>query len=66
MLMRRDVEVLAVIGNHKTAPAKNGSNANAGTARPATLPERGGQNADNPAPPPHKPPAAAQPLQILN
>jgi len=59
-------EVLAVIGNHKTAPAKNGSSADAGTARPATLPEQGGQNADNPAPPPHKPPAGTQPLQIPN
>jgi pimeloyl-ACP methyl ester carboxylesterase len=59
-------EVLAVIGNHKTAPAKNGSSADARTARPANLPEPEGQNADNPAPPPHKPPAAKQPLQIPN
>ena len=57
-------EVLAVIGNHKAAPAKNGSGANAGTARPATLPEQGSsrQNADNPAPPPHKPPNSTLPL----
>ena len=55
-------EVLAVVGNHKSAPAKNGNGADAGTARPATLPEQGGQNADNPAPPPHKPPAGTQPL----
>jgi alpha-beta hydrolase superfamily lysophospholipase len=57
-------EVLAVVGNHKTAPAKKGNGADAGTARHATLPEQGGsrQNADNPAPPPHKPPAGTQPL----
>jgi pimeloyl-ACP methyl ester carboxylesterase len=57
-------EVLAVVGNHKAAPAKNGNGADAGTARPATLPEQGGsrQNADNPAPPRHKPPAGTQPL----
>jgi hypothetical protein len=61
-------EVLAVIGNHKTAPAKKGNGADAGTARPATLPEQGGprQNVDNPTPPPHKPPAGTQPLQIPN
>jgi len=59
-------EVLAVIGNHKSAPAKNGSSADAGTARPAALPAQGGQNVDNPAPPPHKPPADTQPLQIPN
>jgi pimeloyl-ACP methyl ester carboxylesterase len=61
-------EVLAVVGNHRTAPAKKGNGADAGTARPATLPEQGGsrQNADNPAPPPHKPPAGTQPLQIPN
>jgi len=61
-------EVLAVVSNHKAVPAKNGSGADAGTARPATLPEQGGsrQNADNPAPPPHKPPAGTQPLQIPN
>ena len=57
-------EVLAVIGNHKAAPAKNGSSANAGTARPVTLGQQGGsrQNADNHAPPPPKPPAGTQPL----
>ena len=57
-------EVLAVIGNHKAAPAKNGSGANAGTARPVTLGQQGGsrQNADNHAPPPPKPPAGTQPL----
>jgi len=62
-------EVLAVVGNHKAAaPAKNGNGADAGTARPATLPEQGGsrQNVDNPAPPPHKPPAGTEPLQIPN
>ena len=57
-------EVLAVVGNHKAAPAKNGNGADADTSRPATLPEQGGQNADNPAPPPHKPPAGTQPLHI--
>src|SRR6516225_5965720 len=53
-------EVLAVVGNHKAAPAKNGNGADAGAARPATLPEQGGspQNADNPAPLPPEPPAA--------
>src|SRR5215468_11061673 len=53
-------EVLAVVGNHKAAPAKNGNGADAGAARPATLPEQGGspQNADNPAPLPSEPPAA--------
>jgi hypothetical protein len=57
-------EVLAVVGNHKGAPAKNGNGADAGTARPATLPEQGGsrQNANNPSPPPHKPLAGTQPL----
>jgi alpha-beta hydrolase superfamily lysophospholipase len=30
-------EVLAVVGNHKAAPAKNGNGADAGAARPATL-----------------------------
>jgi hypothetical protein len=54
-------EVLAVVGSHKS----NGNGANAGIARPATLPpEKGGpgQNADNHAPPLHKPPAGPQPL----
>jgi hypothetical protein len=57
-------EVLAVVGNHKAAPAKKGNGANVGTARPTTLPEQRGsrQNADNPAPPPHKPQAGTQPL----
>jgi thioesterase domain-containing protein len=58
-------EVLAVVGSHKSAPAKNANGANAGVARQATLPpEQGGsrQNTDNPAPPPHKPPASTQPL----
>jgi hypothetical protein len=61
-------EVLAVVGNHKGAPAKTGNGADAGTARPPTLPEQGGsrQNADNPAPPPHKPPTGTQPPQIPN
>jgi len=61
-------EVIAVIGNHKTAPAKKGNGADAGTARPATLPGQGGSRlkADNPAPPPHKPPPGTQPLQIPN
>jgi alpha-beta hydrolase superfamily lysophospholipase len=61
-------EVLAVVGNHKAAPAKNGNGADAGTAKPATLPDQSGsrQNADNPAPPPLKPPARTQPLQIPN
>jgi hypothetical protein len=56
-------EVLAVVGNHKAAPAKNGNAADAGT-----LGEQGGsrQNADNPTPPAHKPPAGTQPLQIPN
>jgi alpha-beta hydrolase superfamily lysophospholipase len=59
-------EVLAVVGNHKAATAKKGNGAYAGTT--PTLPEQGGsrQNADNPAPPPHKPPAGTQPLQIPN
>jgi hypothetical protein len=58
-------EVLAVVGNHKS-PAKKASGA--GIARPAALPEQGGsrQKADNPAPPPHKPPPGTQPLQIPN
>jgi hypothetical protein len=61
-------EVLAVIGNQKTTPAKNENGGDAGTARPATLPEQGGspQNADSPASPPHKPPAGTQPPQIPN
>jgi len=61
-------EVIAVIGNHKTAPAKKGNGADAGTARPATLPGQGSSRlkADNPAPPPHKPPPGTQPLQIPN
>ena len=54
-------EVLAVVGNQKVAPAKKGNGANVGTAGPTTL--RGSrQNADNPAPPPHKPQAGTQPL----
>jgi hypothetical protein len=53
-------EVLAVVGNHKAAPAKKGKGANIGTARPTTLPEQRGSNADNPASPPHKPPAGTQ------
>jgi hypothetical protein len=53
-------EVLAVVGNHKT-PAKNGNAADAGAARPPTLPEQGSpQNADSPAPSAHKPPAGTQ------
>jgi hypothetical protein len=61
-------EVLAVVGNHKGAPAKNGNGTDAGTVRPATLPEQGGsrQNADNPAQSPHKPPTVTQPSQIPN
>jgi alpha-beta hydrolase superfamily lysophospholipase len=61
-------EVLAVVGNHKSAPAKNENGADAGTAKPATLSQQGGsrQNANNPAPPAHKPPAGTQPLQIPN
>jgi len=61
-------EVLAVVGNHKSSPAKNGSSADAGTARPAALPAQGGQIVDNPPPPPPppKPPADTQPLQIPN
>ena len=57
-------EVLAVVGNHKSAPVKNRNGADARTAKPATLPEQGGsrQNADNHAPPLHKPPAGTQPL----
>jgi hypothetical protein len=50
-------EVLAVVGNHKAAPAKNGNAADAGSPG-----QQGGsrQNADNPAPPAHKPPAGTQ------
>jgi alpha-beta hydrolase superfamily lysophospholipase len=61
-------EVLAVVGNHRAAPAKNGNGPDAGTAKPATLTDQSGlrQNADNPAPPGHKPPAGTQPLQIPN
>src|SRR6516164_2966115 len=57
-------EVLAVVRNHKSAPVKNRNGADARTAKPATLPEQGGsrQNADNRAPPLHKPPADTQPL----
>ena len=57
-------EVLAVVGNHKSAPVKNRNGADARTAKPATLPEQGGsrQNADNHAPPLHKPPAGTRPL----
>jgi len=57
-------EVLAVVGNHKSAPVKNRNGADARTAKPTTLPEQGGsrQNADNHAPPPAKPPAGTQPL----
>jgi pimeloyl-ACP methyl ester carboxylesterase len=57
-------EVLAIVGNHKSAPAKNANSADARAARPATLPEQGGsrQNADNPAPSPPKAPAGTQPL----
>src|SRR5689334_17506690 len=57
-------EVLAVVGNHKAAPTRKGNGADAGTARPATLQEQGGsrQNANNPVPPPHKPPAGTRPL----
>jgi Thioesterase domain len=58
-------EVLALVGNHKGL-VKKGNGANARTARPAALPEQGGsrQKADNPAPPPHKPPPGTQPVQI--
>ena len=47
-------EVLAIVGNRKSAPVKNRNGADARTAKPATLPEQGGsrQNADNHAPPP--------------
>ena len=57
-------EVLAVVGNHKAAPRKKGNGTNAGTARPVTIGQQGGprQNADNHAPPLHKPPAGTQPL----
>src|SRR5262249_61253383 len=57
-------EVLAVVGNHKATPAKNGKGANAGTPRPMTLGQQGGrrQNADNHAPPPPKPAAGTRPL----
>jgi len=34
-------EVLAVVGNHKSAPVKNRNGADARTAKPATLPEQG-------------------------
>jgi alpha-beta hydrolase superfamily lysophospholipase len=34
-------EVLAVVGNHKAAPAKKGNGVNVGTARPTRLPEQG-------------------------
>jgi hypothetical protein len=56
-------EVVAVVGN-----PKNGNGADAGTAKPATLPDQSGsrQNANNPAPPPLKLPARTQPLQIPN
>jgi thioesterase domain-containing protein len=59
-------EVLAVVRNHKAAPVKKG--ADAGTAKPPTLPDQSGsrQNANNPEPPPIKPPARTQPLQIPN
>src|SRR6516165_5557978 len=53
-------EVLAVVGNHN-AHTKKGKGANVGTARPTTLPEQRGSNADNPAPPPHKPQAGTLP-----
>jgi pimeloyl-ACP methyl ester carboxylesterase len=61
-------EVLAVIGNHRSAPAKNANGADARTAKPAPLQEQLGsrQNANNPAPPPHKPRAGTQPPQIPN
>ena len=57
-------EVLAVVGNHKAAPAKKGNGTDASTARPQTLRQQGGsrQNADNPAPSPHRPPAGPPPL----
>jgi pimeloyl-ACP methyl ester carboxylesterase len=57
-------EVIAVVGNHKAVPTRKGNGADAGTARPATLQEQGGsrQNANNPVPPPHKPPAGTRPL----
>jgi alpha-beta hydrolase superfamily lysophospholipase len=47
-------EVLAVIGNHKSAPVKKKNGADARNAKPATLSEQGRsrQNADNHAPPP--------------
>ena len=53
-------EILAVVGNHN-AHTKKGKGANVGTARPTTLPEQRGSNADNPAPPPHKPQAGTLP-----
>jgi alpha-beta hydrolase superfamily lysophospholipase len=60
-------EVLAVLGSHKAASAKKGNGAGVGATRSANLPEQGSpQNADNPAPPPHKPRAATQPPQIPN
>jgi hypothetical protein len=52
-------EVLAVVGNHKAAPAKNENGADTGAANSPSLPEQGSpQNADNPAPLPPEPPAA--------
>jgi hypothetical protein len=50
-------EVLAVVGNHKAGPVKNGNGVDAGT-----LGQQGGlrQNVDNRAPPAHKPPAGMQ------
>jgi pimeloyl-ACP methyl ester carboxylesterase len=61
-------EVLAVISNHRSAPAKNANGADARTAKPAPLQEQLGsrQNANNAAPPPHKPRAGTQPAQIPN
>ena len=60
-------EVLAVVGSHKAAPAKNGNGTNAETSRPTTLPEQGSpHNANNPTPPPHTPRAGTQPPQIPN
>jgi pimeloyl-ACP methyl ester carboxylesterase len=59
-------EVLAVVGNHRSAPAKNANGADAGTARPATLGQQRGsrQNADNHTPAPPKPPAGTRPLHV--
>jgi len=47
-------EVLAVIGDHRSAPVKNRNGADGHTAKPATLPEQGGsrQNVNNHAPSP--------------